>query len=74
MPKDKGVVALPWIPGPGRSRLLPSGPPRRRFALADGVPQDVSALSAVLMDAVTGQVICARNADARRPNASTTRL
>ncbi len=37
-------------------------------------PPDINAVSAILVDAVSGQVLYAKNADARRPMASTTKI
>ncbi len=75
--QDKGAVT----PQPDSGGLPLStgvrGPPEPaapETPLAAGVPLSVSALSAVIIDAATGQVICERNAYARRPNASTTKI
>jgi D-alanyl-D-alanine carboxypeptidase (penicillin-binding protein 5/6) len=53
---------------------IPFAAPRAAHAAEAPCPADVSAPSAIVIEVSTGAVACARNADDRRPIASTTKL
>ena len=70
--KDTGVITLTLEePKQSQSVVQPAEPPQGARMSAQ---PDVKAASAVLMDAVTGQIIYSKNAHVRRPNASTTKI
>ncbi|MCW3095546.1 MAG: D-alanyl-D-alanine carboxypeptidase [Chthonomonadaceae bacterium] len=67
------LVVTPKTPVPPAAGVVT--PPPGEDADLPPLPQpDVKAVSAILIDAVSGQVLYEKNADARRPMASTTKV
>ena len=69
-------VRVPGVPSPGASQVakLPPTVKLPLIGLGSPKPPAISAASAILVDAVSGQVIYEKNADQERPMASTTKI
>ncbi len=70
LPPPVSTPASPSSPAPGASAL----PPEVSLDSASLPQPDVQAVSAILIDAVSGEVLYEKNADERRPMASTTKI
>ena len=67
------LVVTPQTPVPPAPAVV-TPPPTEAVDLPPLHPPDIKAVSAILIDAVSGQVLYEKNADARRPMASTTKI
>lgn len=70
-PTDPAVALPEAPPKPWTQPSVIEVPPCKGFCAP---PPDIKAVSAVLMDPVSGQVVYSKNAHVRRPNASTTKI
>lgn len=67
------LVTTPRNPVPPAAAVV-TPPPTEELDLPPLHPPDIKAVSAILIDAVSGKVLYEKNADARRPMASTTKV